>query len=140
MSYAPIAYPCNKVHWCTFTTVYWQLATYSAPVVKSNFGNFGGNPFIVPLCTPWWFLQHFSSGGSWDRHRHCFPSFVFTPATLASTVYMPWPRVCLSICLSAAGVLWRRLTDRAGFIAHRLPSACLSYIVTGISKNTDTSL
>jgi len=47
--YAGIAYPCNKLHMLhdyrnimTFA----QFTTYSASVVKSNFGNFGGiNPF-----------------------------------------------------------------------------------------------
>jgi len=52
--HADIAYPCNAVlrvynHILTFT----KLATYSASVVKSNFGKFGSiNPFISPGYAP----------------------------------------------------------------------------------------
>jgi len=41
--YAGIIYPCNKLHGCTFTTIYLiftKLAAYSASVVKSNFDIF----------------------------------------------------------------------------------------------------
>ena len=47
--YSGIAYPCNKLHCCTFRATFTKLTTYTASAIKSNFGNFwvynweGGN-------------------------------------------------------------------------------------------------
>ena len=70
-----MAYPCNKLHCGTFTTThlltFTKLASYSASVVKLNFGNFGGINALStsPWIRPW--LEVSCADSSCIVYRSC---------------------------------------------------------------------
>ena len=58
----------------------------------------------------WCYICHIKYFGMFETHlSNCMLAFSFYCATHMHSAYMPWQDVCLSVCLSHAGIVPKRL-------------------------------